>query len=743
MVRWFKQLRPNLKIWTPVALLGWLPLLVQAATLSGTMFLDDNKNGIFDAGERKGVNLTIYLFTPEGRQLTTLSDANGNFWLTSLSAGSSQVWVDLPVGWQQTAPVKAAGGMWTPYPVNVPGGDQTVTVNFGLLPPTTETTGFDLNPDKSITISNSDYSMRVAPKSTNTGDSPMVVTELQKDSNYKGENGAAEIAVTPSNTVKSGWRDNSDTLTITTGKELTGTGKASTLDFTPTRDGGYAIVDRDSPTTQTKLNADSSYDIADEILFPGAKAKVRPDGTQLVTHRDFPGLMAMIGKDGSQRVTDEAFLGMAAVVHHDGSYTVTDVKYPDLLATAYSDGSYKVTDTKNQITVTIDKDGNYTLIDDKDGMCYVNPPNPPNTRGFGDWLKKTFIDPIKGFINKVAGFISKVAGFVAGVAKFVGKVAEIIGKVASVVAKVATFLAPFIPFACPFLCTVAAFATIVEAKSKIVADYAKKVADIAQKVQQGANQVVLWTKSRPVHTARSRDTVRSPATSQNCMKLPLVALQNVVAELLPNHSKVKVKWDTLVEFGNAGFNVYRAQKDAAGNYIDITQVNESLIPSQDNGLGKHSYVHTDDTIVPGKTYYYGIESIDTEGNVTTYEDLIVAARGTTLADLGNFTATPVQNSILLNWETFSELDSVGFNLWRATAPDASMCKGKNVEDYSEVTKLTGRLIPATGGLFQGASYAYQDRTVKSQTTYCYGLEEIDRQGVSMVYWDSIIPAMAR
>jgi Holliday junction resolvase RusA-like endonuclease len=25
VARWFKQLRPNLKIWTPVALLGWLP----------------------------------------------------------------------------------------------------------------------------------------------------------------------------------------------------------------------------------------------------------------------------------------------------------------------------------------------------------------------------------------------------------------------------------------------------------------------------------------------------------------------------------------------------------------------------------------------------------------------------------------------------------------------------------------------------------------------------------------------
>jgi predicted nucleic acid-binding protein len=40
--------------------------------------------------------------------------------------------------------------MWTPYQVNVPGGDQTVTVNFGLLPPSTETTEFDLNPDKSM-----------------------------------------------------------------------------------------------------------------------------------------------------------------------------------------------------------------------------------------------------------------------------------------------------------------------------------------------------------------------------------------------------------------------------------------------------------------------------------------------------------------------------------------------------------------------------------------------------------------
>lgn len=225
--------------------------------------------------------------------------------------------------------------------------------------------------------------------------------------------------------------------------------------------------------------------------------------------------------------------------------------------------------------------------------------------------------------------------------------------------------------------------------------------------------------------------------------LSLVTLRNVVAELLPNHSKVNVKWQTLVESSNAGFNVYRAQKDAAGNYIDLTKVNQSLIPSQDNGLGENAYTYTDETIVPGKTYYYWTESVDTEGKVTTYQDTITEAQRIHLADLGNFTATPVQNSILLNWETFSEVDSVGFNLWRATVLDESKCQGKNVEDYSAVTKLTAQLIPALGGLFQGASYAYQDRTVNPQTTYCYGLEEIDRQGVSIIHWDLIIPALAR
>ncbi len=727
--------RFNWKMWPAAVLLSGLPFVVPAATLTGTMFLDENQNGVFDSGERKGVNLTIYLANSNG-QFTTQSDANGNYWITSLNSGIAQVWVDLPAGWKQTAPVKSDGGMVAFHTVNIPGGDQSVAVNFGLLPPRESVACVDFNADNSITVCDNEYSMQITPKSTNTAEVPMAITEVKKDSNYLGNNGTANVVVSPRTGARSGLRSNDETMTFITGKDFTGTGTASTLDFTPDGNGGYSIVDHDSPTTQIALHADGSYTVADQAQFPGAVAEVRTDGTQLVTHQEFPGMTLKVDREGSQTVMDKAFPGMAAQMNQDGSYTVTDEEYPGLSDTVYADGRHEVKDAESGMTIKIDAQGNYLLVD-QDGTCYVNP--PLHLRGFWSNVFKA----VKGFVNKVAGFVSKVAGFIGKVANFVGKVAEVVAKVASVVSKVATFLVPFMPFACQFLCTIAAFADKVAFWSGKVATYAKKVADIANKVQKGADQVVVWTKSRLAGAIRGRgEVMRSPSETANCTKLPLVALQGVAAEFV-NSQQVKVRWQTLVEFGNAGFNVYRAQKDADGKFVDIVKVNSSLVPSKDNGLGKNTYSYLDDTLEAGKTYYYGLESVDTEGNVTGYEDLVVAAEKPLLVTLGEFLAIPSGNSILVQWETLSEADSLGFNLWRAKAPADGQCTSRQVADYTEVTKLNDQPLVAKGAFMRGASYSYKDHQVVAKTTYCYGLEEKNWEGTSTFYWDWLVSAAAR
>ena len=68
------------------------------------------------------------------------------------------------------------------------------------------------------------------------------------------------------------------------------------------------------------------------------------------------------------------------------------------------------------------------------------------------------------------------------------------------------------------------------------------------------------------------------------------------------------------------------------------------------------------------------------------------------------------------WETASELDNAGFNLYRSTVAEG------------DAVKLNAALIPAQGGPTQGASYSYDDADVTPGTTYYYTLEDVDLNG---------------
>jgi hypothetical protein len=73
--------------------------------------------------------------------------------------------------------------------------------------------------------------------------------------------------------------------------------------------------------------------------------------------------------------------------------------------------------------------------------------------------------------------------------------------------------------------------------------------------------------------------------------------------------RVVLGWETAQEVDNAGFNLYRAQ---VPEFSNRQQINQSLIPSQSFGqpFGA-SYSYPDTEVVEGVTYYYWLESIDT------------------------------------------------------------------------------------------------------------------------------------
>jgi hypothetical protein len=92
--------------------------------------------------------------------------------------------------------------------------------------------------------------------------------------------------------------------------------------------------------------------------------------------------------------------------------------------------------------------------------------------------------------------------------------------------------------------------------------------------------------------------------------------------------------------------------------------------------------------------------------------------GETAIDLLSFTTHPAADHILLSWETGSEVDNAGFNIWRSEVADGPY------------TKLNDALIPAEGDSESGASYTYTDTDVVKGVTYYYKLEDVDIYGVS-------------
>ena len=99
----------------------------------------------------------------------------------------------------------------------------------------------------------------------------------------------------------------------------------------------------------------------------------------------------------------------------------------------------------------------------------------------------------------------------------------------------------------------------------------------------------------------------------------------------------------------------------------------------------------------------------------------VFAPAPTAVTLSSFTATGHDGHVLLEWETASEIDNDGFNIWRAKA------------ETDPYTKLNADPIPAQGGPTTGASYSYDDEAVTNGVTYWYKLEDVDTHGASIFH----------
>jgi hypothetical protein len=94
------------------------------------------------------------------------------------------------------------------------------------------------------------------------------------------------------------------------------------------------------------------------------------------------------------------------------------------------------------------------------------------------------------------------------------------------------------------------------------------------------------------------------------------------------------------------------------------------------------------------------------------------ASGTTAVKLMSFVAVPGDSSVTLEWRTGSELDNLGFHVYRSLSADGPW------------TRLTSSLIPGLGSSPLGRAYSWQDTGLTNGVRDYYRLEDVDTSSVS-------------
>jgi hypothetical protein len=113
----------------------------------------------------------------------------------------------------------------------------------------------------------------------------------------------------------------------------------------------------------------------------------------------------------------------------------------------------------------------------------------------------------------------------------------------------------------------------------------------------------------------------------------------------------------------------------------------------------------------------------TATDVSSFSPFVLKSEGgATAVDLVSFTATRQDGAVLVAWETATEVDNVGFNLYRGVSADGLY------------TKLNGALIPSQspGSIF-GAAYTWLDTDVQPGVTYYYKIEDVAVGGVRTMH----------
>jgi hypothetical protein len=91
----------------------------------------------------------------------------------------------------------------------------------------------------------------------------------------------------------------------------------------------------------------------------------------------------------------------------------------------------------------------------------------------------------------------------------------------------------------------------------------------------------------------------------------MLLVEVIAFRVTPYENLLIISWETALEINNAGFNIWRSDKEE-GEYIKI---NDQLIPAKGDN-SKYNFI--DNTVSSGNTYYYKLEDIDVNGVSTVH-----------------------------------------------------------------------------------------------------------------------------
>ena len=114
------------------------------------------------------------------------------------------------------------------------------------------------------------------------------------------------------------------------------------------------------------------------------------------------------------------------------------------------------------------------------------------------------------------------------------------------------------------------------------------------------------------------------------------------------------------------------------------------------------------------TFSAGYEYGSSDQNVEPRGDFSYTA-----VELVSFTARGLGGTVVVKWETASEVDTEGFYVWRSET------------ETGDFEKVNLEIVPAEGDVMQGARYSYTD--TDSGLAYWYKLEEVDIYGGSFYH----------